>query len=349
MKPIRALLLGGALAGNVYTGTPTTMAASLAGNTTITGGLTVSKGAASPYGNCKSLDAKTTGRFYMECKVNAIGATKAIGIGVGDHRAMMLHTPGTYFGGGNFATLMASGSNSYSWKQSGGSLLGTTWAANDIVCMDVDVGARTIKFKQNGGAWSSAQTISGTLPLTPFCFLYDATDQVTWYFDHSTWTYAAPSGCDQWSVSAALTGRYWRYFPTGFVGSDGLSISTVNLKLTTGGADQTGSGTATAHNSFSIPTYQPSNAVDGNNTTMWADSGGHSTDGYWDYDFGSGVQKAIREITWGPRQDGVNQYCPHWTWSYSDDQATWYPGVSRNDMVFTNSSGNLQTFAVCTP
>lgn len=335
--------------GGVFTGTPSVMAASMAGNTTVSGSNIVTKGAQSPYGNCKSLDAKTTGRFYFEAKVLAMGATKAIGIGIGDHRAMMQNSPGTYNLTGKMSCLMASGVNSYLWRETENGVLGIGWAVNDIIGFDVDLDARTIRFRQNGGAWTATQGITGTTPFSPFCFLYDPTDQVQFFFDHTTWTYTAPSGCDQWSTNATMQGRYWRYFPAGNVGSDGLSISTVNLKLVAAGADQTGSGTATAHNSYSIPTYQPSNAVDGNDSTMWADSGGASQTGYWDYDFGSGVQKAIREITWGPRQDGVSQYPQAWSWSYSDDQVNWYPGVSRTVMTFSNSAGNLQTFAVCTP
>lgn len=114
--------------------------------------------------------------------------------------------------------------------------------------------------------------------------------------------------------------RYWRINITQ-KGSDATfcNIAEVQLRASIGGADETGSGTASASSTQSgFPAF---NAVDNSNSTMWAFN--TAAPASWKYDFGAGNDKDIVElaIISGP---SAGYQCPTtFSLDYSDDDSAW--------------------------
>ena len=112
--------------------------------------------------------------------------------------------------------------------------------------------------------------------------------------------------------------RYWRVWITAVAGFY-HAIAEVELRESVGGADQTGAGTASAHNSL----YgAPSNAVDNDTGTFWQ-AFDNSFPAWWKYDFGSGVTKALQEISITPRTGDYNRAPSAFDIEWSDDDSIW--------------------------
>lgn len=103
-----------------------------------------------------------------------------------------------------------------------------------------------------------------------------------------------------------------------------IQVSEIELRLSSGGADETGSGTASASSYYS--TYLPSKAVDDDTNTFWSCYNPSSqTTEWWQYDFGAGNAKAITHIHITPRQyAGTEHLCfTDFTVKGSDDGSSW--------------------------
>lgn len=89
--------------------------------------------------------------------------------------------------------------------------------------------------------------------------------------------------------------RYWRIFLTAVDGGTSPSLAELEFRLTAGGADQTGAGTAGPAGGW---TTNPTNAFDDNSATVWATNVGtlDVRNAFVMYDFGAGVTKAITEV-----------------------------------------------------
>jgi hypothetical protein len=139
--------------------------------------------------------------------------------------------------------------------------------------------------------------------------------------------------------------RYWRIGFGNYVSADVfVAINELELRESIGGADVTGSGTASTKNVI-YSTYVPSYAFDNNtaaaNSTVfyYSATGNDLAPCYLDYDFGSGVTKDIVEIGYNVPVFGVGfsstSSCPKGIslW-YSDDglNYTLKWALGRNDM-----------------
>jgi len=136
--------------------------------------------------------------------------------------------------------------------------------------------------------------------------------------------------------------RYWRVVfgsnSDGNLESAGVvAFAEMEMRETTGGADVTGSGTASASSSFTGFSAAGAFANDGT-TTEWASSGAVAAGHQWiKYDFGAGVTKAIVEIGIQPRVAAFYTQGPgQFKIQSSDDDSTWadewwvvYPGGSN--------------------
>ena len=286
----------------------------------------------------------TTGKYYWEAKLDAFGgSSKQCGFGLVDG---VCNIDGTINGKYVLYASQPSGANGkvFASNNTSGSAITGVWAAGDIFSMAVDLGAGTFKVRRNGGAWSVDFTLPYSGPWQPVCSLYDSGDQMTFYFDHTTWTYSAPAGYDQWHESSSYTGRYWKW--QSIVGTGGgQNIGELEMRATLSGADQTGSGTATASSTFgSNPgTYDPSKAVDNNASTLWSSNGDQNTS-WWMYDFGSAT--TVKEIAFKLRNDINTQYSTYYKWMYSDDGTNWKIGYMKYGDTWT-TAGETHTYAVC--
>lgn len=136
--------------------------------------------------------------------------------------------------------------------------------------------------------------------------------------------------------------RYWRLYNREGGGSSLVNAAEIELRTSAGGADQTGSGTASASSS-NTGTETPDRAFDNNTGTYWQ---GNGNAGVWiKYDFGAGNDKDIVQIAYTPlsgfgaramRQFDI-QSSPDdstWTTEWSVSQPTW----TSSQQVFTKPS-----------
>lgn len=116
--------------------------------------------------------------------------------------------------------------------------------------------------------------------------------------------------------------RYWRlYITASATASPYPGFSEIELRSSTGGADLTGSGTASA--SASESGHPASSAVDNNTGTFWA-TYPTTPPVWWAYDFGSGVSHNIIEIQITPRTDAYRADGPGtFEFQFSDDGSNW--------------------------
>jgi hypothetical protein len=121
--------------------------------------------------------------------------------------------------------------------------------------------------------------------------------------------------------------RYWRIGFGSYNGAAYVSVNELELRESVGGADATGSGTASTKYTVVNP-YVPSYAFDNNNaaanTCVFSNSTNFYAPVFIDYDFGSGVTKDIVEVGYYVPTLGTGfaslTYCPNGIslW-YSDD------------------------------
>jgi hypothetical protein len=114
--------------------------------------------------------------------------------------------------------------------------------------------------------------------------------------------------------------RYWRVRGARLQGGVGnFSISTLQMRSTSGGADQCSGGTAISDSVFD-GTTPASNAFDGNDGTLWSSTTGGSN--HWiGYDFGSAVN--INEVRIVGRSDYILANGTSLVVESSDDASAW--------------------------
>lgn len=132
--------------------------------------------------------------------------------------------------------------------------------------------------------------------------------------------------------------RYWSVTCDTSAGGPTYSIGECEMRLTVGGADETGSGTASASTSFS-GSFLPAQAFDGNASTWWISS---ATGRQWlNYDFGSGVTKAIIEVLITTRNDSFfNQGVASGSLRSSSDGLIWNVEQEFDGLMWTSGSSN---------
>lgn len=136
--------------------------------------------------------------------------------------------------------------------------------------------------------------------------------------------------------------RYWRINNLTTPPGGYTTVAEIELRASKGGADETGSGTASASSSYSgMPA---SNAVDNNTGTAWT-SADNTGPEWWKYDFGSGSDKDIVEVAMTPLS-GYHTRTPHnFNLEYSDDDSDWtillhwhYTWPNANQVVFNDEN-----------
>jgi hypothetical protein len=134
--------------------------------------------------------------------------------------------------------------------------------------------------------------------------------------------------------------RYWRILVNKTNGGN-VSCSELQMRTTAGGSNVATGGTASASNVFGGG-FEADKAFDGNNSTIWATA---TLAGTWiKYDFGSGNEKDIVEVTWRSRSDGfVDQNPSDFAIEYSTDDSVWNDAWRVHHTPFT-STGETRTF-----
>lgn len=145
--------------------------------------------------------------------------------------------------------------------------------------------------------------------------------------------------------------RYWRLLISASV-SDATYVVVPELELhsTIGGADQTGSGTASADSEY--PDWPASKAFDDlviYTSGCWSNNSGGSFPHWLKYDFGSGQDKTIVEYTIQAHNDGayLNQMPSDWEFQYSDNDSSWTTVDTRTG-ISSWSVSEVKTFTFST-
>lgn len=144
------------------------------------------------------------------------------------------------------------------------------------------------------------------------------------------------------SAVEAASHRYWRILcrvPSGSGSFFGLSE--VELRETPGGADVTGSGTASAS---STQAGAPAQAFDNNTTTtMWQADYTSPNSEWLKYDFGAGTKKDITEVVLYPDKDGVQRTPGEFDIQWSDDDVAWTTAWSGTNLTWSVGTGVVFT------
>lgn len=166
-------------------------------------------------------------------------------------------------------------------------------------------GAFDIQYSSDGSSWTTYWSVTGAT-FSPYEGKHFTSPDVTAYT-------GSPHGAH----------RYWRMLiPT----NDGGTISAaseIEMRATPGGADQCTGGTAFGEDGGFGGAGAVANAFDNNNSTNYF--GATSTDNSnIGYDFGSGNDKVVAEITWRNRGDSAANQAPTNIFvQYSDDNTNW--------------------------
>lgn len=145
------------------------------------------------------------------------------------------------------------------------------------------------------------------------------------------------------AAAAGNAHEYWRIYVTEGVASTNTSIAEVEMRATTGGADQCTGGTATANEELGVD-YTAAKAFDNDNATIWHTS--TSVLPNWiAYQFASPVE--VEEVAITSRNEANSSTAPEdFSIQYSDDGTNWTTywsvtgqiGWSANEQrVFTNA------------
>lgn len=167
---------------------------------------TMSKVTTNSYASSRSKTSKTSGKKYFEATFGSVVSSGGLGIGVGES-------------GMTLAGYVGQTANSVGLRDNGfGENNGTVWMAGPsdmqwngaFLFVAVDVGARKIWFKKNGGTnWNNSGTanpatgvggisISGSGPLFAVGSVYSPTDAVTLNLGSSVFAGSIPSGFSAW-------------------------------------------------------------------------------------------------------------------------------------------------------
>lgn len=136
--------------------------------------------------------------------------------------------------------------------------------------------------------------------------------------------------------------RYWRFlFGEAMNGGGYITIGEVELRISVGGADQTGSGSSDSDSSY--VGYPSSNAFANNGSSYvqsWVSTSGYP---HWlSYDFGSGNEKDIIEYTI-TSSSNHNEAPLNWRLQYSDNNFDWT--ILRSEVVGSWSDQETKTFS----
>ncbi len=100
--------------------------------------------------------------------------------------------------------------------------------------------------------------------------------------------------------NAGTAYRYWKLL---FVTNGGyVNAAEIQGRTSFGGANQFTGGSVTAFSE--LTSYEATKALDGNTATFWATNGSFLNNIDWNYDLGSGVTKAIRQLLYRTRDSG---------------------------------------------
>jgi hypothetical protein len=169
-----------------------------------------------------------------------------------------------------------------------------------------------------------------------------AYNQVDVDFTVSGYTPPAFNAVNAAYAALAFTGRYWRFvFLDNQVNTGNICAAEIQLRGTVGGADLTGSGTATDNGNIGGG-YVAANAFDNSASTMW--NSGYTGNNIVQYDFGSAV--TIAEYTIATRNDGYLNDSPQtWRLEYSSDATNWSVAHVADGQT-SWSLGQVRTFAL---
>lgn len=284
------------------------------------------------------LDAKVTGKWYYEATLVEFGsANDEIGIGIGSYRTALNNYPG----GATNALI-------YYWNDrvlyGNGNQIGApgTFTEGDVIGVELDADTRTVKFRKNGGAWSSYTNLSaGIDPLMPLIYINRLGGQVTINTGQDPWHTAPESDYLPWTVNDVSPARYWRYFTNAASITPGLAhMAEFELRETIGGPSVAAGGTATADQNHDGSTV-PANAFDGNSTTYWGTTFNSALPHWLQYDFGEGNEKLIAEVMLQPRTDTTEGRSPDHRILYSYDGTVFFPAHGRAGSALAQGSVNV--------
>lgn len=141
--------------------------------------------------------------------------------------------------------------------------------------------------------------------------------------------------------------RYWRIVVTAQPHANLATFAEVEFRTSVGGADVTGSGTASASSVYSSPTYTADKAFDNNSATYWCCSNTSPFPHWLQYDFGAGnAQEIVEYVLTGYAVNA--QYIPTaWYLLASNDGVSWIVVDSKANQTWT--AGQTKTFLVDTP
>ena len=287
------------------------------------------------YEHCGTIHADPTAKLYCEVTIDNVGTgTADTGVAVGNYLAPV---GGTFLGSvGDHSVLYHRDGRII--KGSGAIASGAAYTTGDVIGVRVDGPAGAVAFRKNGGAWTADQTVSG--PLILMLQTYSTGAQMTVNFGATAFTQESPSGFTAWPIRTR-DHRYWRHHAIANNNAQSV-VAEVELRLTAGGGDQTGSGTASSLSSFASPTYDADKAFD-NDTGTIAHSANNAGANWWlQYDFGSGVTKEITEVVMTARSDNLN-YPTDFRFVDSDDGTTFFPLLAKYAQTW--SLGETKTFA----
>ena len=120
-----------------------------------------------------------------------------------------------------------------------------------------------------------------------------------------------------------------------------VAFAEIELRETIGGADVTGSGTATASGDIGA-SYAAPYAVDNNATTMWNCGTGGFTDLWWAYDFG--INKIILEYTIQTRASYLDDSPT--SWEIYGWNGTAYELIKSQTTPATWTASEIRTFTI---
>ena len=143
--------------------------------------------------------------------------------------------------------------------------------------------------------------------------------------------------------AAVAAHRYWRLYMTAGA-SSACAVMELELRTTAGGADRTGSGTATASSNY--PGWTPAQAFDDNTGAGWTSADSTNYPHWIAYDFGASASWGIIQIVITPRGSIIEQSPAAFQWQYSDDGTNW---TTQRSQTATWPSGAPQTFDVGPP
>lgn len=145
----------------------------------------------------------------------------------------------------------------------------------------------------------------------------------------------------------AATARYWRLvFEWGSTSNSEMGLWEIELRASSGGADETTTDTSKATSSSNRGAgTEAYRATDNNGGTEWRTNANQSIGSWWKWDFGAGNEKEIVEVYWTTRAD--NSLPPEYVLiQRSSDNSLWtdvwdqYTSTSASPVTITLPTGS---------